>query len=73
MDQIMLDITDIPDVKVGDTVTVFGKDKNEEITVDELAGLAGTISYELLCAVGMRVPRVYIKNGEEIILENYIY
>ena len=73
MDQVMLDVTDIPDVKVGDTVTVFGKDKNEEITLDELSKIADTISYELLCAVGMRVPRVYIKDNKETILENYIF
>lgn len=72
MDQIMLDVTDIPDVKVGDTVTIFGKDGDDEITLDELASLADTISYELLCAVGMRVPRVYIKDGKETKFENYI-
>lgn len=72
MDQVMLDITDIDGVSVGDTVTVFGKDGENEITLDELAELAGTISYELLCAVGIRVPRVYKKNGKEIKMENYI-
>lgn len=72
MDQIMLDITDIENVNVGDTVTVFGKDGNDEITFDELARLSGTISYELLCNIGLRVPRVYIKNGKEIKTENYI-
>ena len=73
MDQVMLDITDIPNVKVGDTVTVFGKDGNEEITLDELAKISDTISYELLCAVGMRVPRVYMKDLKETKFENYIF
>lgn len=73
MDQVMLDVTYIPNVKVGDTVTVFGKDGDEEITLDELAKMADTISYELLCAVGMRVPRVYIKDGKETKFENYIF
>jgi alanine racemase len=60
MDMCMVDVTDVPDVQEGDTATIFGADGAEEISVDELAHLAGTISYELLCAVSPRVPRVYI-------------
>lgn len=56
MDMCMIDVTDHPDVKVGDIATVFGKDP----TASELAEKAGTISYELLCAVSHRVPRVYV-------------
>ena len=56
MDMCMLDVTDIPGVRVGDVVSVFG----DEPPADELAAAAGTISYELLCAVSPRVPRVYI-------------
>lgn len=56
MDMCMIDITDYPDVKVGDVATVFGKDS----TATEQAALAGTISYEMLCAVSQRVPRVYV-------------
>ena len=60
MDMCMIDVTDIPDVAVGDIVTIFGRDNDAYISVDELARLAGTISWELLCAVSPRVPRVYL-------------
>lgn len=56
MDMCMLDVTDMPDVRAGDVATLFG----EDISVDGLAGKAGTISYELLCAVSPRVPRIYL-------------
>ena len=52
----MVDITGMDDVRVGDAVTVFG----QGLSVDEQAEKAGTISYELLCAVSPRVPRVYV-------------
>lgn len=55
MDLCMLDVTDIPGVEAGDVVTVFGGD----LPLEEKAEAAGTISYELLCAVSPRVPRVY--------------
>ena len=60
MDMCMLDVTDVPEAAPGDIVTVIGRDGDQEITADELAGLAGTISYELLCAVSPRVPRIYL-------------
>lgn len=59
MDLCMLDVTDIPEVQAGDVVTVFG----EGVPLEEKAETAGTIPYELLCAVSPRVPRVYL--GEE--------
>jgi alanine racemase len=62
MDMCMIDVTDVPDAAVGDVVTLFGRDGNNSISVDELADLAGTISWELLCAVSPRVPRVYRKD-----------
>ncbi len=61
MDQLMADVTDIPNVKRGDTVTVFGDDI---VSCDDLAKLCGTINYEIVCLVGKRVPRVYIKDGK---------
>ena len=66
MDQFMVDVTDLADVKEGDEVTLAGRDGDDEITFDELAGLTGTISYELVCDVGRRVPRVYIKDGKAV-------
>lgn len=59
MDMCMIDVTDIPEVQAGDIVTIFGRDGNSLIPVEELATAAGTISYELLCSVSPRVPRVY--------------
>lgn len=63
MDQTMLDVTDIDDVKSGDEVIVFGTGKNGEPTADIIAENTGTINYEVVCLVGKRVPRIYYKNG----------
>lgn len=60
MDQFMVDVTHIPDVVVGDEVVVFGKQGNQEITIEELAHLTDTINYEIICMIGKRVPRRYI-------------
>ncbi len=59
MDQFMVDVTNIPDVKVGDEVVLIGKQGDEEITATELADLTGTINYEIVCGVSKRVPRIY--------------
>ena len=64
MDQFMVDVTHIPGVKPGDTVTIFGTDGDATITADEVAEKAQTIGYELVCGIAPRVPRVYLKNGE---------
>ena len=61
MDMCMIDLTDLPQVDVGDEVEVFGPNN----PVEKLAELAGTIPYELTCAVSKRVPRVYYENGRE--------
>lgn len=60
MDMCMVDVSDYPDIQVGDVATVFGRDADAFISVDELAVRTDTISYELVCAVSSRVPRVYI-------------
>lgn len=62
MDMTMIDVTDIDGVDVNDEVVLIGKQGKETITVDDIAMLANTISYEVLCCIGKRVPRVYI-NG----------
>ncbi len=54
----------LPDVKVGDTVTLIGRDGEEAITADELANLEGSINYEVVCGLSKRVPRVYLKGGK---------
>ncbi|NLG52420.1 MAG: alanine racemase [Clostridiales bacterium] len=60
MDMCIADITDLPDVKPGDTVTFFGEDSGACIELEEVARVCGTISNELLCMITSRVPRVYI-------------
>ncbi len=60
MDQCMIDVSSVNNISTGDSVTVFG----EELSAHNLAEIAGTISYELLCAVGKRVPRVYQQNNQ---------
>ena len=60
MDMCMVDITDLPDVRPGDEATVFGDGKDGGPTAAELAELAGTIPYELLCGISLRVPRLYV-------------
>ncbi|MCL2406517.1 MAG: alanine racemase [Defluviitaleaceae bacterium] len=63
MDQMMVDITDVNGgVCVGDEVVIIGKQGADEITVEEIAALMGTINYEVLCLIGRRVPRIYVGN-----------
>ncbi len=59
MDWVAVDVTDIPNVAVGDRVTLLGRDGRDEITANEIAEKVGTIPYEVLCALSVRVPRVY--------------
>lgn len=59
MDMCMADVSNVPGVKMGDVATLFGRDGKAVLPVEEQAAKAGTISYELLCAVGERVPRIY--------------
>lgn len=66
MDQFMVDVTDIPNVKQGDEVTIVGKDGDQILTVEELAKTAGSFNYEYVCDITKRVPRVYIKNNRII-------
>jgi alanine racemase len=59
MDMTMVDVTHVSDVRVGDEAVAIGRQGAEEITADEVAELTGTISYEVLCRIGPRVPRSY--------------
>lgn len=63
MDQMMVDVTEIPGAKTDTEVTLLGRDGAEEITVEELARISGGFHYEIVCDIGKRVPRVYIKGG----------
>ncbi|MBR3988180.1 MAG: alanine racemase [Clostridia bacterium] len=64
MDQTIIDVSDVEDIKIGDEVIVFSA--KESPTVDDLASFADTINYEVVCAVSKRVPRYYQKNGQTV-------
>ncbi len=66
MDQLMLDVTDIDDVKTGDEVIVIGDGTDNTISFDDIAQMTGTINYELVCLVGKRVPRIYMRHGKNV-------
>jgi alanine racemase len=59
MDMTMLDVTRLPSVRPSDEVVLIGRQGDDEISADEIADLTGTISYEVLCRIGPRVPRLY--------------
>ena len=66
MDQITLDVTDVPGVEVGDPVTLIGAQGDIRQTADDVARQAGTISYEILAGLLPRVPRVYVRAGSVV-------
>ncbi|MCE5188769.1 MAG: alanine racemase [Eubacteriales bacterium] len=72
MDMCMADISPIQNVKIGDEVVLFGNQCGAALPVDELAGILGTINYEIVCRIGRRVPRVYTAKGETIYVKNYL-
>jgi len=72
MDLTMVDVTDIDGIKIGDEVTVIGKEGNEEITADEVARISKTISYEITSNIGPRVPRIYTEKGIPILRKSLI-
>ena len=72
MDQMMVDATDIPGVRLGDTVTLFGKDGTAEISVEEIAAAADSFNYEFACGISRRVPRVYLRHGKEVRTIHYL-
>lgn len=72
MDQFMVDVSHIPQTKVGDKVILVGSDGDKTISVEEVAEPANSFNYELVCNVGRRVPRVYIKDGNVVSIVNYL-
>lgn len=61
MDQCMIDVTDVPSVKLGDEVIIMGSDGKNTILADDIAEATGTINYEICCAFGQRLPKVYVR------------
>lgn len=71
MDQMMVDVTHIPEAEEETEVTLIGRDGEDEITVEELARTGGGFHYEIICDIGKRVPRVYVKGGRIVGKKDY--
>ena len=72
MDQCMIDLTDIGDVKIGDDVILMGSQGDLKFDADDMAACIGTIKNEVVCMPGKRVPRVYLKDGKVVKVRNFI-
>ena len=73
MDMCMLDVSGVPDAKPGDVVTIFGYDEDGAyVPLERITSTLGTISYEILCQVNKRVPRIYRKDGKTVDILQYI-
>ncbi len=71
MDQCMLDVSNVEDVDIDDQIVLFGYEEGQP-TVEEIANKLNTNSYEVICMVGRRVPRVYIQDGQIIKIVEYL-
>jgi alanine racemase len=72
MDQLMIDLSGVPGAARGDEVVLYGAQGEEAVTVEEVAGALDTISYEILCAVGKRVPRLYLREGRVTLIRDIL-
>ena len=72
MDQFMIDVTNIPDVKIGDEVILLGEKNGLKYNADDMAKKLDTINYEVTCMLKSRLPRVYIKDTHIINVKNHI-
>lgn len=66
MDQIMVDVSEVKDVATGDEVILLGSDGDVKFDAEDMANILNTISYEVLCLIGRRTPRIYIRNHNEV-------
>jgi len=73
MDQCMIDVSSIPDVKVGDEVVLFGSQGNQTISLKEIANTIGTIVHEITCNINRRVPRIYVRGGKIVKRVEYLF
>ena len=71
MDQMIVDVSGIPDAREGDIVTLIGTEGDQQIQVEDLAETGGGFHYEIVCDIGKRIPRVYIKNGKVVGTKDY--
>ena len=72
MDQMMVDVTNIPDVTVNDRVVLVGKYGKEEITMEEISAVADSFNYEFVSGISRRVPRIYTKDGKTVHAVHYL-
>ena len=72
MDQCMIDVTDIGDVKVSDEVILLGEEGDLKFNADDIAEAMGTINYEVLCMIRHRIPRIYKRDNEIVEVRNYL-
>ena len=72
MDQMMVDVTHIPDVRVEDRVILVGTDGDETITVEQIAEAADSFNYEFICGISRRVPRIYYRGGKAVRAIHYL-
>ena len=72
MDQMMVDVTDIPGVTLNDRVVLVGKYDDEEITMEQIAAQADSFNYEFVCGISRRVPRIYVSGGKTIHSVHYL-
>ena len=72
MDQMMVDVTAIPGVEVGDQVTLVGTDGDRTITMEEISAQADSFNYEFVCGISRRVPRLYVQGGKTIRSVHYL-
>jgi len=71
MDQFMVDVSNIPEAKLYDEVTLLGEDNGNTITMEELGEISGRFNYEFACNIGKRIPRVFYKNNRQVYVKNY--
>ena len=72
MDQLMVDVTDIPNVAPGDRVTLVGTDGRESISMEEISAVADSFNYEFVCGISRRVPRIYTSGGKTVHSVHYL-
>ena len=72
MDQMMVDVTDIPEAKLNDRVVLVGRSGDEEITMEAIAAAADSFNYEMVCGISRRVPRLYCRDGQTVHSVHYL-
>jgi alanine racemase len=71
MDQFMVDISELPEIKQGDEVTLVGRGGDEYISIEEVADMSYSFNYEFVCDIGKRIPRVYYKGGKVVATKDF--